>query len=149
MGKTKGEQIMRTKNPIRGAGMNEAYKIWQGMTLEELKSAKEHIMIFYHHDMRVAELMLGQINFVIEKTRYKESNMKTETWQEIIDNYLVPWLADPSQLEEDGIPAPAKAVIQSAIDHAYSAQGKGQAAPLRVVCDGEGGIIFENKGEQK
>jgi hypothetical protein len=66
-----------------------------------------------------------------------------DAWQDLIDQYLVEWASDPSQLEDDDIFAPTKETIEFAISLALSCKTMGMPCPTRVVLDGDGGIVFE------
>lgn len=62
------------------------------------------------------------------------------TWSDIRDT-LLKWLGDPLMLEDDGIDAPTRDLIKSAIDFAQDYGGV--APPTSVGPTPEGGISFE------
>lgn len=62
------------------------------------------------------------------------------TWSDIRDT-LLKWLSDPLMLEDDGIDAPTKHLIKSAIDFAHDFRNV--APPTSVGPTPEGGISFE------
>src|SRR5205085_2923059 len=67
----------------------------------------------------------------------------TEGWDRIIDNKLIEWGRDPSQLDEEGTITPSKGTIQFAIAVARFLRNSGFSTPTRVVPDAHGGIVFE------
>jgi hypothetical protein len=77
----------------------------------------------------------------------EEESRNRDAWQRAIDHYLVEWGRDPSQLEDDDFVPPSLEIIRLAIDVAKEAQNAvpPAPAPLRVVPDGEGGIVFERR----
>jgi hypothetical protein len=64
-------------------------------------------------------------------------------WRQLIDHPLIDWWKDPEQLNDDGMVAPSRERIEQAIDIAMGFCDSGDAAPVRVVPDGYGGIVFE------
>jgi hypothetical protein len=67
-------------------------------------------------------------------------------WQRCIDEKLIEWGRDPSQLEDDGVDAPSPDVIRLAIEVASRYRDSGQwAPPDRVAPDPNGGIVFERR----
>jgi len=64
-------------------------------------------------------------------------------WQELADNSLLEWQRDPSQLDEEGTTTPSIETIQRAIRLASDLDGRGVPAPIRIVPDVQGGIVFE------
>jgi hypothetical protein len=78
-------------------------------------------------------------------TPQRDSQQRREAWQQIIDRDLVEWGLDPSQLEDDGLPAPSRAIIGSACRIAQACRDAGWKPPLRVVPTGAGGIMFERR----
>jgi hypothetical protein len=66
-----------------------------------------------------------------------------EGWERMIDNKLIEWGRDPSQLDEEGTVSPSKQTIQFAIFFAGMLRNTGMPAPTRVVPDAHGGIVFE------
>lgn len=74
-----------------------------------------------------------------------------KTWQDHIDT-LIEWSHDPSQLEDDGIDAPAPETIARAIWFAVAFQARGVGSvigvitpPVRVVPSPDGEIVFESE----
>lgn len=66
-----------------------------------------------------------------------------EGWQRIIDSTLIEWGRDPSQLEDDDVTAPTRAVIDRAAELAMRLRDEGFAPPNRAAANGDGGIVFE------
>jgi len=71
------------------------------------------------------------------------SNEARSGWQAIIDNWLIEWGRNPQELEDDYVIPPSFAVIKDACKVAKSMRNKGFPVPLRVVPNGEGGVVFE------
>jgi len=65
-------------------------------------------------------------------------------WQAIIDKWLIEWGRNPGSLEDEGLIPPSEKTIDLACQVAVALRDKGVAAPLRVVTNGEGGIVFEH-----
>ncbi len=68
-----------------------------------------------------------------------------EAWTRIIDYTLVGWGLDPHHLEDDGLEPPNIDIIAFTINLAKALRDGGTSAPLRVVPNGEGGIVFEKR----
>jgi hypothetical protein len=66
-------------------------------------------------------------------------------WQRVIDQTLMDWLRDPGQFEDEGIEPPSGTTIRVSMDLAEACRDEGQPAPDRVVCDPNGGIVFERR----
>ena len=66
-------------------------------------------------------------------------------WQTLIDQKLMEWLRDPSQLEDDGVDAPDGAIIRLSIDLAEQYRDDGRPAFDSIVPDPNGGIVFERR----
>jgi len=66
-------------------------------------------------------------------------------WQEVIDNELADWAANPGQLEDDGLTAPSIQIIRLASEIAALCRDSGWVPPLRVVPNGAGGVVFERR----
>lgn len=65
-------------------------------------------------------------------------------WEEIIDT-LSTWADDVSVLEDDGVIPPSYPIIRKALSLSHTLMARGWAAPLRVVPNAEGGVVFERK----
>lgn len=65
-------------------------------------------------------------------------------WDDAIDCLRL-WAKDPAQLDEpeDGIVGPSARILRLAIRLALIYQSEDRPAPLRVVPNGEGGVVFE------
>ncbi|MBI3834564.1 MAG: hypothetical protein HY287_09585 [Planctomycetes bacterium] len=72
-----------------------------------------------------------------------EREFATEQWQEVIDRKLVDWGRNPQQLEYEELIPPTRFAIQSAAAIAMLCRDHALAPPMRVVPDGDGGIILE------
>jgi hypothetical protein len=66
-------------------------------------------------------------------------------WQEMIDQKLLEWSRDPSQLEDDRLDPPSVELSQRVIDFARALQHAGYLPPTNVVPDGSGGIVFHRR----
>ncbi len=69
-------------------------------------------------------------------------------WQSIINEYLLTWWVNSApDLADEDLEPPTQAVIDLAIKVAMTmSQEKTIAPPLRVVPNGEGGLVFERWG---
>jgi hypothetical protein len=72
-------------------------------------------------------------------------NGDSQKWQELIDHPLIDWVLDPSQLDEPGTVTPSKETIQRAIRLARILSNEALPAPVRIVPDAHGGIVFERR----
>jgi hypothetical protein len=75
----------------------------------------------------------------------KGKAVERRRWDEIIDQRLIEWGRDPSQLNDDGVVPPARDVVRRACQLAAAMRDSGLPAPSRVVPSGEGGIVFERQ----
>lgn len=73
----------------------------------------------------------------------EEREANRQGWQRIIDSTLIEWGRDPAQLEDEGVTAPAGAIIDRANELAMIFRDKGWVPPKRVVTSPDGGIVFE------
>lgn len=73
------------------------------------------------------------------------SEANREGWQRLIDDYLIEWGRDPSQLADEDLIPPSEDMIRYASRIAIALRNAGWPPPLRVVPDGEGGITFERR----
>jgi len=66
-------------------------------------------------------------------------------WQEVIDEKLVEWGRNPAHLGEIDLIPPTRAAIRSAVRIARDMcdASPSPAPPMRVVPDGDGGVVFE------
>jgi hypothetical protein len=64
-------------------------------------------------------------------------------WQTVIDETLLNWLNDPSQLDDENITPPSPSTIRLAIDFAEQFRDRGYAPAVRIVPDASGGIVIE------
>ena len=71
----------------------------------------------------------------------KERQVDVDAWN-TIDGKLIEWGRDPSQLEDEDIIPPSSDAIASASKFACEFRDQGKPAPLRVVPNGDGGIVF-------
>jgi len=74
---------------------------------------------------------------------YGQKDETLQRWQALIDNQLLEWGRDPSQLEDDDTQPPSRETIALAISLARSLSLNDYAAPTRIVADAHGGIVFE------
>jgi len=73
----------------------------------------------------------------------QERQANRQAWQQIIDSTLIEWGRDPAQLEDEGVTAPARAVIDRANELAMILRDRGVPPPKRVVTSPDGGVAFE------
>lgn len=66
-------------------------------------------------------------------------------WENVIDRQLIQWAMDLSQPEEDGVEVPSRSIIGIGCGVAQSMRDAGMPPPLRVVPNGDGGIVFEHR----
>jgi hypothetical protein len=66
-----------------------------------------------------------------------------DDWQELIDYKLIEWGRDPDQLAEHELIPPTTRAVQRAIQIAKELQARKALPPMRVVPDGDGGIVME------
>jgi hypothetical protein len=66
-------------------------------------------------------------------------------WQKIIDNQLIEWGRGSVQFDEENFEAPTKISLKRANELATEFRNGCLPEPLRVVPDGEGGIVFERR----
>jgi hypothetical protein len=74
---------------------------------------------------------------------YGRGDEALQKWQALIDDQLIEWGRDPSQLEDEDIQPPSKDTIRLAISLARLLSRADCPAPTRVVADAHGGIVFE------
>ena len=74
---------------------------------------------------------------------YGQKEEALQRWQALIDDQLLEWGRDPSQLEDDETQPPSRETIALAISWARSLSLQDYAAPTRIVADAHGGIVFE------
>jgi hypothetical protein len=63
-------------------------------------------------------------------------------WQDIIDRKLIEWFMHPEMFEDDGLVAPSRQIISEACK-SIKKMSKEIPAPISVVSNGDGGIVFE------
>jgi hypothetical protein len=69
-------------------------------------------------------------------------------WQAVYDDTLMEWGLDVSRFVEAGLTPPSAKAISVACQVAKMLRDGGAEAPLRVVPNGDGGLVFErSKGE--
>lgn len=64
-------------------------------------------------------------------------------WQRWLDETLSNWLRDPSRIADEGIEPPSETVLRLAADLAAKLRDEGRSPPTSVVCDPNGGVVFE------
>jgi hypothetical protein len=79
-------------------------------------------------------------NSKLEKNR-SELEKNRIAWQEIIDRKLIDWGRSPGVIDEDGIVSPSIISVTEAIE--LVTNNYKCPAPMRVVCNADGGIVFE------
>ena len=68
-----------------------------------------------------------------------------EKWQDLIDQKLIEWGRDPSQLADEGVEPPSGETIRIAFEWANRFSKNGLPPPDSVVPDANGGIVFERR----
>lgn len=81
-------------------------------------------------------------------TDAREAEMNRAGWQRMIDEQLVEWGRNPNQFDEEDFVAPDAEVLDRACRIAMHLRDNGWPAFLRVLPDGEGGIVFEHRAAQ-
>lgn len=73
------------------------------------------------------------------------SDVHRMQWQQVIDEKLVEWGRYPAQLAEPDLIPPTDSAIRSAVRIAMDMRDASPShpPPLRVVPDGDGGVVFE------
>lgn len=66
-----------------------------------------------------------------------------QRWQTLIDDQLIEWGRDPSQLADEETQPPSRDTILRAILVARGLSRADCPAPTRIVADAHGGIVFE------
>jgi hypothetical protein len=74
-----------------------------------------------------------------------ELEARKKAWRRLIDDRLLSWLNDPSQLDDEGIDPPSATIIRLSLDLAEKFRDDGFPAPDCVVSDPNGGIVFERR----
>lgn len=74
---------------------------------------------------------------------YGRIDKASEEWHVLIDDQLIEWGRDPSQLEDEDIQPPSMDTIHRAIWLATVLSKADVPAPTRIVPDADGGIVFE------
>jgi hypothetical protein len=64
-------------------------------------------------------------------------------WQTLIEETLKEWQRDPGALDEDDLEPPTLAILPVVIEVAKALRDNSVDPPLRVVPNGEGGVVFE------
>lgn len=76
----------------------------------------------------------------------RHEERRRQAWQRLIDQNLLAWLRDPSQLDDDGIDAPTATIVRLSLDLAERYRDEeGFPAPNSIVPDPNGGIVFERR----
>lgn len=96
------------------------------------------------------ELMPAHLSKASDETAFisgaqvSDSNLGA-AWQHIIDYYLVEWGSNglKGYEETEGLLAPSKDVIATAIEFSIFLASKNYFAPNRAVPNGEGGLVLE------
>lgn len=68
-----------------------------------------------------------------------------ESWQILINQTLLAWLSDPSQLEDEGFDHPTETTLRLAADYAEKFRDDGLPPPDSILSDPNGGIVFERR----
>jgi|GEM_PF-1181091 len=73
----------------------------------------------------------------------QELEQHRRVWQTVIDQKLIEWGRDPSQLADEWVDPPSNEIITLAIALATQMMIDGLPPPTNVVPDPNGGIVFE------
>ncbi len=68
-----------------------------------------------------------------------------QAWQNVIDGPLKTWELDPASIQEDDFEPPRLDLLPMVVEVALSLRDHGVEPPLRVVPNGEGGVVFEGR----
>lgn len=74
----------------------------------------------------------------------EQADAAREAWQALLDR-LIGWGSDPSQLAEEGTDVPSRETIRRAYFLAAELQRLDAPAPMRVVPDAHGSVVFEHR----
>ena len=75
----------------------------------------------------------------------QQASQFRQAWQTLIDQSLLGWLRDPSQLEDDGVEHPTPPILRLAIDWAEKSRDNGLPPADSIVPDANGGIVFQRR----
>ena len=78
----------------------------------------------------------------------REHDGNRTAWQDLIDGKLIEWGRNPDALEDDGIRPPSATIIKLACQVATILRDEEWPPPLRVIPNGDGGIVFERREGQ-
>lgn len=76
--------------------------------------------------------------------RNRTARTQYDLWQNLIDQ-LIKWGMSPAHVDEEEWESPSVDAVNSAYRLVAALRENGRPVPLRVVSNGEGGIIFERK----
>lgn len=76
---------------------------------------------------------------------YNEQEKIRSEWKNIIDHKLIEWGWQPEIFEEEGLVAILCQIISEACEFCDKQASRNTPAPLSVVPNGDGGIVFEWK----
>jgi hypothetical protein len=71
------------------------------------------------------------------------SDKHREAWRAVIDERLKAWQQSPEELDEDGLEPPSAEIFPLVEEVALVLKEQGVDPPLRIVPNGEGGVMFE------
>lgn len=72
-----------------------------------------------------------------------ELENKRDAWNQIIEYKLIEWAVNPESIEEDGLEMPSREIITEACKFSKQMSREAIPAPISVVPNGDGGIVFE------
>ena len=78
------------------------------------------------------------------RTGRSEANWRHE-WQELIEERLIEWGRNSSEVEDDEMPMPSRTTVGVAIQVARKLRDQGDPPPTRIAPDAHGGIVFEHQ----
>ena len=95
----------------------------------------------------VSEKIQYLLQPIVADVRWLDGARLTEddrqAWQHVIDRQLKEWQRDLSQLEDEGVEVPSAEILPVVAEVAATLRDHGVDPPLRVVPNGEGGVVFE------
>lgn len=78
-----------------------------------------------------------------ESLTKQADNTNQKRWVELIADRLAVWELSTAGMADDGFDPPTVLSIKFAMDHARTWMKAGQVAPVDIIPDGDGGILFK------
>ena len=84
---------------------------------------------------------------IVADVRWLDGSLLSEVdrlaWQRVMDSHLKEWQENPVQFEDEGREPPVPEILPVVAEVAAALRDRGVEPPLRVVPNGEGGVVFE------